>query len=130
MAKTKAVKKKDETTPQKDIEVYDRYIAPDVDIYETENDYVIIADMPGIARERLDIKLDRNDLRITGNIPRYESPNENFLMNECCRASFHRHFTIADDVDRDKVEAKLENGVLRLVLPKKETYKPREIKVN
>ena len=130
MAKTKAVQKKENTTVQKDVEVYDRYIAPDVDIYETESDYVILTDMPGVSKERLNIKLERQDLRITGNLVKPEFINSDVLLSESCNASYHRHFTIADDVDRDKLEAKLEDGVLRLVLPKKENYKPRDIKIN
>jgi len=130
MVKTKAIEKSEETIPQKDIEIYDRYIAPDVDIYETENEYVVLADMPGVTKERLTVKLDRQDLKITGDIAKPENSNEHIFLNELCNASYHRHFTLADDVNRDKIEANLESGVLHLILPKKESHKPRDININ
>jgi HSP20 family molecular chaperone IbpA len=130
MTKTKEIQKKEETLPQKDVDVYENYVVPSVDIYETENDYVIVSDMPGVAKERLDIKLDKQNLIITGNVVKPKTDDNDLLINECCPASFHRHFSIADDVDRDNIDAKLENGVLKLTMPKKEDYKPRTIQIN
>jgi len=130
MAKEKALQKRENTLTQKDVEINERYIAPDVDIYETNSDYVILADLPGVSKERLSIKLDRNDLSITGNTVKSDLSKDNILVNECCPASYHRHFTLPDDVDRNKIDAKLENGVLKITLSKKEDYKPRDIKIN
>lgn len=101
-------------------------IVPPVDIYEEEHAYTLKADLPGIAKESLDISLDNRELTITGKCAQNtaESSYAEFSVND-----YKRSFTIDDDIDAKGITASLENGVLTLTLPKSEKAKPRQIEI-
>jgi HSP20 family protein len=102
---------------------------PSVDIYETEKEMVLVADMPGVKAKSLTIDLRDNILTLSGDIEPFENSDEEDLMIEYEVGKFHRQFTLSEVIDQAKIDANLSDGVLRLVLPKVEKAKPRRIEV-
>lgn len=102
---------------------------PAVDIFETENDITLLADMPGVAAENLDVDLDKDVLTINGSVASPEGEGEQDLIREYRTGQFHRKFTLAQVIDKSKIDAELKEGVLRLRLPKVEEATPRRITV-
>lgn len=102
---------------------------PEVDIFENERQINILADMPGVAPG--DVKIDLNDnlLTISGEVKPFEGKNESNVLIEFEIGRYYRQFTLSEVVDQGKIEAKLEDGVLRLTLPKAEKAIPRQIAV-
>ena len=105
--------------------------APAVDIYETENELVIKADLPDVNPQNLDIRVENNILTIRGE-RKFESKvkEDNYLRVERAYGSFSRSFSLANSVKTDDIQADYQNGVLTLRLPKREEAKPKQIKVN
>ena len=106
---------------------HDRYVAPPVDIYETRDGLVVLADVPGVAKEALDVGVDKNILTIRGQA-RHVIPGE-VTYREYDLSNFFRQFELSDKVDQSHITADLKSGVLTLHLPKAEEAKPRQIEV-
>jgi len=105
--------------------------APAVDIYETEHELVLKADLPDIDPKDLDIRVENNILTIRGERKFDKNVNEeNYLRVERSYGSFTRSFTLANTVNAEAIKAAYENGVLTLTIPKREEAKPKQIKVN
>ena len=102
---------------------------PAVDIFETQNEITLLADMPGVASDRVGIDLHDDQLTITGHVDPQGSDKERVLLREYETGRFHRTFTVSDRIDQGKISATMSDGVLRLVLPKAEKAKPRKIEV-
>ena len=100
---------------------------PDVDIFETEKDLTLLADMPGVKSEDLNIDLRENVLTLDGEVKSPESENESELYNEYRTGKYYRQFNLSEMIDQSKIEAAMTDGVLRLTLPKVEAAKPRKI---
>jgi HSP20 family molecular chaperone IbpA len=105
------------------------YVVPEADIYETDNEYVIKAEMPGVIRENLDITLDNNELQIEGRVVPDYRKEEHLDYSEYRLYNFHRSFVVGDAINREGIHASLADGVLSLVLPKSEKVKPRKIEI-
>ena len=103
------------------------HVAPSVDIYETDAEHVVLADMPGVSRDGLDIHVDRDRLTIRGRVGQSGAPQPQH--REFSLHDYYRAFTLADDIDTDKISAQLSDGVLRLVLPKSARARVRKIPV-
>jgi HSP20 family protein len=105
--------------------------APSVDIYETEHELVVKADLPEVDPKDLDIRVENNILTIRGE-RKFEKKvsEENYLRIERAYGSFARSFTLASTVNSEAIKADYQNGVLTLSIPKKEEAKPKQIKVN
>jgi len=105
--------------------------APAVDIYETEHELVVKADLPDVDPKDLDIRVENNLLTIRGE-RKFEKKvsEENYLRVERSFGSFARSFTLANTVNTDAIKAEYQNGVLTLSIPKREEAKPRQIKVS
>jgi HSP20 family protein len=102
-------------------------LVPSADIYENANEYVIKADMPGITRENLEVMIEKDELRIRGTV---DAPDKgNLKYAEYRLHNYYRSFTVGESIDREKIQASLENGVLTLTLPKSEAVKPRRIEI-
>lgn len=105
--------------------------APPIDVYETEDRYVITAEVPGLAREQVDLAVHDNRLTIrgtrSGGIP--ESATRHYHQVERGHGSFERTFQFADPVEQDRISADLREGVLTITLPKSATP-PRRIQVS
>src|SRR5437016_14684045 len=105
--------------------------APAVDIYETERELVVKADLPEVDPKDLDIRVENNILTIRGERKFEKKVNEeNYLRVERSYGSFARSFSLANTVNPDAIKADFQNGVLTLSIPKREEAKPKQIKVN
>jgi len=102
---------------------------PAVDIFEQEGNITMLADMPGVTTDDLEIDLHENVLTMTGNVKDTGGENETELIREYHVGRYYRQFTVSDKIDQDKIEASLTDGVLRLILPKAEASKPRQIAI-
>lgn len=102
---------------------------PNVDIFETETDITLLADMPGVKPDDLTIDLKDNILSLSGEVQKHESDAEKAVYSEYQIGSYYRQFTISEVIDQSKIEAHISDGVLRLALPKVEKAAPRRITV-
>lgn len=102
--------------------------SPNVDILENAEELTLIADVPGVATDSIDIQYEQGELTIRGRVvPRSES--RTFLLNEYGVGDFYRVFQLGEGVDNTKISAEVSNGVLTIHLPKVERAKPRKISV-
>ena len=102
---------------------------PDVDIFETEKEITLLADMPGVKPEDLDIDLRENTLTLKGESAPDSGVDEGTLLKEYETGKYYRQFTLSEAIDQEKIDAQLSEGVLRLTLPKVEKATPRRIEV-
>jgi HSP20 family molecular chaperone IbpA len=102
---------------------------PAVDIFETEKEMTLLADLPGVKSDDLNIDLRDNVLTLTGDVTPWEGAEEEDLLIEYEIGRYFRQFTLSEVIDQDKIDAKLNDGVLRLTLPKVEKATPRKISV-
>ncbi|MBL8970792.1 MAG: Hsp20/alpha crystallin family protein [Myxococcales bacterium] len=102
-------------------------VSPAVDIYENEREYLVLADLPGVAHESVQIRFEGGELSLAA--ARQEDKASDYLGSEIVVADYRRLFRIPETVDSDKIEAKLVDGVLHLVLPKSTKAGPRQISV-
>lgn len=103
--------------------------SPAVDIFENENSITLLADMPGVRAEDLNIDLRESVLTLTGRVAAIDSTKELDVLREYRTGTFVRQFTLSETIDQAKIDAKLNDGVLRLELPKVEKARPRQITV-
>lgn len=104
------------------------YFSPAVDIYATEKELVLIADMPGVGIENVEIDLRDNTLSIMGKVSA-ESGEWQALLTEYRSGNYFRSFRITEVVDQSKITACISDGVLKVVLPKVERAIPRKVPV-
>ena len=103
---------------------------PSVDIYETEQQLVMTAEVPGIEDKDIEIKIEDNTLTLKGERKfEKETQEENYHRVERAYGSFYRSFSLPPYIDQDNIEAEHENGVLKITMPKKHEAKPRQVKV-
>ncbi len=105
----------------------DRYIAPPVDIFEDKEGLTVVADLPGVTSESLDIRVDQGILTIEGRTA-HQSP-ANPVYREYQLVNFFRQFQMPERVSVEQISAKLQNGVLTLRIPWAPEVKPRKIEV-
>jgi HSP20 family molecular chaperone IbpA len=103
-----------------------RTVSPRVDIYETDRSYVLLADMPGVGPDGLDVQAERETLVIHGRVDRPETAPDH---QEFELADYHRVFVLTDDLDTDGISALLRDGVLRVEIPKSPDVLPKKIPV-
>jgi HSP20 family protein len=110
--------------------VQDGIWSPKVNIVENEKGYTISAELPGVSKDDIDIDLKDNTLSIKGEKKAVtKDEKENYIRVESIYGKFERSFSVSDDIDRNGVNASFNDGVLTLVLNKKEESKPKQIKV-
>lgn len=102
---------------------------PPVDIFETNDNIQLVADMPGVDENSVDITLEKNVLTIVGNVEPTIPEGFNLSYREYEVGDYQRSFTLSDAIDRDKIAASVQNGVLSVMLPKAEPAKARKIAV-
>ena len=104
--------------------------APAVDIYETNDSFVVSADLPGLNKDEIQIDLKDNTLTLKGEKKFEEKVSkDNYIRVERSYGSFVRSFTLPQNVDPEKIKAKYKEGVLEVTIPKKEDARPKQIKV-
>lgn len=104
-------------------------LTPASDIYETKDEYLMKMEMPGVSRENISITVDNNELAVEGRIDETVPGNDKLKFAEYSLHNYRRVFTVGDDIDRSKIDAVLENGILTLKLHKAEEAKPKKIEV-
>ncbi len=123
-------RKKEATTAHQEERTHDRRVyTPAVDIIEGRDETTVIADMPGVDESFVDITLEKNILEIYGKVDPDIPQEMRLAISEYGIGDYHRRFTLSDEIDRDKIQATVKNGVLRLILPRAEKVKTRKIEV-
>jgi HSP20 family protein len=102
---------------------------PAVDIFETEHEITLLADMPGVAADDIVIDLRDGVLTVSGEVKPFEGQDETDVLIEFEIGKYYRQFALSEAIDQGKIEAQFADGVLRLVLPKAEKAVPRKIAV-
>jgi HSP20 family molecular chaperone IbpA len=123
-----AKEKKEVTTPA-ELTKPGLVFNPAVDIFETERELTLLADLPGVKTKDLKIDLKDNVLTLTADETPLEGPQEKDLLREYRSGTYYRQFSLSDTIDQSKIEAVMREGVLRLTLPKVEAATPRKIAV-
>lgn len=121
--------KKEVETPAERTEAA-RYYSPYTDIYELEDRVVVVMEMPGVDKSALDITLEKNLLTVTGNINSQAYEELEPIYTEYNVGNFSRTFTLSTQIDSSKIEAGMEDGVLRIDLPKAGEAVARRIEVH
>ena len=105
--------------------------APSVDIYETENELVLKADLPDVNEKDIDIRVENNMLTIRGE-RKFEQKvkEENYLRIERTYGSFSRSFSLPNTISTESIKAEYKNGVLTVEMPKRAESKPKQVKIN
>jgi len=109
--------------------VREDYIIPAVDIYENDNEYVLKAEMPGVSKENVEISLEKDYLEILGKTDTKFEEGLKLIDKEFRISDYFRRFHLENVIDREKVKASIENGILTVVLPKSEEVKPKKITI-
>ncbi len=102
---------------------------PATDIYETSNEIVVLADMPGVTEKGLEVTLENNVLALVGHTDWTGPEDREALHREFGPAEYRRTFTLTEDIDREKISAKVKAGQVRITLPKAAKAQPRRIAV-
>jgi HSP20 family molecular chaperone IbpA len=129
MNRSKEITKRD-AQPQQRRERLQRSIRPDVDIFEDEIGITLMADLPGVTKEGLDIQLDKETLSIDGKVQIDMPETMQAVYADVNVTRYQRSFALSSELDGDKAEASLKDGVLSLRIPKREQYQPRRIKIH
>lgn len=105
--------------------------APAVDIYETENEVVVKADLPDLTEKHIDVRVENSTLTIRGDRKFDQTVKEdNFLRVERAYGAFSRSFSLPNTVNTEAIQASYKDGVLKVELPKRAESKPKQVKVN
>ena len=128
-AKEIQVKPKQEVTSPAEQTKPGMVFTPSVDIFETDRELTLLADLPGVTAENLTIDLRENTLTLTGEVEPFERANEENILTEYETGKYYRQFSLSNVIDQSKIDANLTDGVLRLTLPKVEEAKPRKIEI-
>jgi HSP20 family protein len=105
------------------------FVVPPVDVYEDEAGITLLADVPGVSRDRLGVRVDGQDLVLEATASTAQPDGMQLVYGEAQFPSYRREFTLSSELDASRIEASLKDGVLRLVIPKLEAAKPRRIEV-
>lgn len=109
---------------------YPSTLTPPVDIYEDDQGIVLLADMPGVRKNTLSISFEHNELAIEGEVALNIPDNSQPIFAEMNSRRYARSFTLSRELNGDKIQADLKNGVLRVTIPKDEAFKPRKIDIS
>lgn len=106
------------------------FVVPPVDVFETDNAITLLADLPGVPRDQLQVRVDGDTLVIEANATTTSGPeNMELVYGELQCPAYRRQFTLSRELDAGRIEAQLRDGVLRLTIPKAEEARPRRIQV-
>ena len=102
---------------------------PASDIYESDEEFVMIVNLPGVSRNEVQVKLVDESLIVFGKINYEDVVNKEYILNENELGNYYRKFKISDSIDKEKISARYDNGQLVVNLPKSEKVKPRTIDI-
>jgi HSP20 family protein len=123
------IKEKQEVSTQAEQTRPGLVFTPNVDIFETDKELVLLADMPGVKAGDLNIDLRDDTLTLAGDVQPYQNPEESDILSEYEVGKYYRQFSLSEIIDQSRIDAQLKDGVLRLTLPKVEKATPRKIAV-
>jgi len=106
-----------------------RWYRPNVDIVEKQTELLLLADMPGLGSDLIDIRFEDGMLTIHGRVPRRQTADARYLLHEYGVGDFCRTFRVSEEIDASRITAEYASGVLTLHMPKAEAVKPRTIAV-
>jgi len=124
-----AVREKQELAKKEEGTAPGRTFVPAADIFETEEALTVVLEMPGVARDNVDIQIEDDVLRVTGKIDLSSYQGLEPVYTEYNVGHYARGFSLSSKVDREGIAARLEDGVLTLTLPKAKESRPRKIAV-
>jgi HSP20 family protein len=105
------------------------YVVPPVDVFEDDNGITLLADLPGVTRDNLQLRVDGDSLQIEAVASTAGPRNMELVYGEAQVPAYRRRFTLSRELDTARIEAQLKDGVLRLVIPKAEQAKPRRVEI-
>ena len=105
-------------------------ISPVADVYEAGEEYVLTVNLPGVPKENVHLKLEKDSLSVFGKVNYSEALEKKYIMNESLFANYYRNFKLSDGIGAEKISAKYENGQLNVTLPKHDKVKPKTISVS
>jgi HSP20 family molecular chaperone IbpA len=105
------------------------HVVPPVDVFEDESGITLLADLPGVSRERLGVRVEGDSLLIEGTVDVAGPKDMDIVYGEAQVPAYRREFTLSRELDASRIEAQLKDGVLRLTIPKAEEARPRRIEV-
>ncbi len=105
------------------------HVVPPVDVFENEHSITLLADLPGVAREQLQVRVDGDSLVLEATASTNGPQDLQLVYGEAQCPSYRRQFTLSRELDATRIEAQLRDGVLRLTIPKAEEARPRRIEV-
>ena len=106
-----------------------RHVVPPVDVFENDNAITLLADLPGVTREQLHVRVDGGNLLLEATAATAGPENMQLVYGEAQCPAYRRQFTLSRELDTSRIEAQLRDGVLRLTIPKAEEARPRRIDV-
>ena len=106
-----------------------RHVVPPVDVFEDEASITLLADLPGVPREQLHVRVDGDSLVLEATAATAGPENMEMVYGELQCPAYRRQFTLSRELDASRIEAQLRDGVLRLTIPKAEEARPRRIQV-
>lgn len=106
------------------------YLAPAVEVFDEEQNYCISLDVPGIKKEDLEIEIKENQLHINGERKSNRGGKDNVLKSERRYGKFSRVFNLPKNINSDKIQARFENGILDIILPKEEKTEGKKILIS
>ena len=95
-----------------------RVYSPAVDIYEHNDHVVLLADMPGVDKDSIDVTLEKDLITLNGKVKDLDAGKRPLAYSEYGVGDYQRSFQLGSEIDQDKIEASMKNGVLKLILPK------------
>lgn len=122
LQKTASARNRREESPQ-------AFVVPPVDIFEDENAITLLADLPGVTRENLGVRVDGDSLTLEAKAGTQGPDHLELVYGEANVPQYRRQFTLSRELDASRIEAQLRDGVLRLTIPKAEEARPRRIEV-
>lgn len=129
MSETKQLTAQEKQALEKEKTIPGRFYIPRTDIFETPQALRLLMDMPGVSRDNISINLERNTLEVTGRINTSAYEQLEPLYTEYNVGHFTRSFTLSNQIDQEKIEASLNDGVLTLTLPKLSEKQARRIEI-
>jgi len=130
VANQEVINKREGETPLPERTRGGRVYTPSVDIIEDAEELLLLADVPGATADSIDIRFEQGELSIHARVePRQPADTTRYLLREYGVGDYHRVFRIGETIDSGKIGAEVNNGVLKVHLPKAEAVKPRKIAV-
>jgi len=129
-ARSLEVQEKKELAEKEEKTIPARFYVPYTDIYETEDALIVVMEIPGVDKDRIDIKIEEGTLLMEGRIDFDNYADMQPVYTEYNVGHYSRRFSLSSKIDQDRISARMEDGVLTLKLPKAEEAKPRKITIN